>query len=66
MFLSKHKNGYYYLYYLDVNGKRKNISTKSKTKSEANKFLSKFSLDLKERLERKTSPINFKKMIFEF
>ncbi len=66
MFLSKHKNGYYYLYYIDANRKRKNISTKSKTKSEANKFLSKFSLELKDRLERKTIPINFKKMIFEF
>ncbi|UCH64584.1 MAG: site-specific integrase [Ignavibacterium sp.] len=66
MFLSKHKNGYYYLYYIDVNKKRKIISTRSKTKSEANKFLSKFSLELKDRLDRKTIPINFKKMIFEF
>lgn len=66
MFLSKHKNGYYYIYYSDQFGKRKNISTKTKNKSEANKFLSNLSAELKKRAEKKIVPISLKKMIFEF
>jgi integrase len=42
LFISKHKNGYYYIYYTDNNGKRKSITTKSKLKSEALKVLSNF------------------------
>ncbi|MCI0716742.1 MAG: tyrosine-type recombinase/integrase [Chlorobi bacterium] len=40
MFISKRKNGYYYLFFQDdISGKRKMISCKSKRKSEALKFL---------------------------
>ena len=42
LYLSKHKNGYYYIYYIDLNGKRKSITTKTKVKSEALKALSNF------------------------
>jgi predicted GIY-YIG superfamily endonuclease len=35
LFISKHKNGYYYIYYNDDNGKRQSITTKTKIKSEA-------------------------------
>ena len=42
MFLSKGYKGYYYLYYKDETGKRRKISTKTKLKSEANKFFRKF------------------------
>jgi hypothetical protein len=42
LFISKHKNGYYYIYYIYLNGKRKNITTKTKVKSEAIKALSDF------------------------
>ncbi len=42
LFISKHKNGYYYVYYIDLNGKRKSITTKTKIKSEALKALSNF------------------------
>lgn len=42
LFISKHKNGYYYIYYIDLNGKRKSITTKTKVKSEALKVLSNF------------------------
>ena len=66
MFLSKHKNGYYYIYYKDNVGKRKAISTKSENKTDANKSLSDLSAELKERAEKKTVPISLKKMIFEF
>jgi len=42
LFISKHKNGYYYIYYIDLNGKRKSVTTKTKIKSEAVKVLSNF------------------------
>mgnify|MGYP001312149057 CR=1 FL=1 len=42
LFISKHKNGYYYIYYIDLNGKRKSITTKIKVKSKALKALSNF------------------------
>ena len=43
MFLSKEYNGIYYLYYLDQQtGKRKKVSTKTKVKSLANKFMLNF------------------------
>ena len=42
LYLSKHKNGYYYIYYIDLKGKRKSITTKTKIKSEALKALSNF------------------------
>jgi len=43
MFLSKHKSGYYYIYYDDkLNNKRRSISSKTKLKSEALSFLTNF------------------------
>lgn len=66
MFLSKRPNGFYYVYYKSPSGKRNCKSTGAKTKSEANKFLSRFALEVQERKERKTIPITFKKMCFEF
>lgn len=42
MFLSKRSNGMYYIFYDQSNGKRTCISTKSKNKSQAIKFLSEF------------------------
>ena len=47
MFLSKGYNGYYYLYYKDDSGKRKKVSTKTKLKSEANKFFREFNSEKK-------------------
>lgn len=48
MFLSKGYKGVYYLYYNDeVTGKRQKISTKSKLKSEAKKFLKEFNPERK-------------------
>ncbi|MCH8941767.1 MAG: phage integrase N-terminal SAM-like domain-containing protein [Bacteroidetes bacterium] len=66
MFLSKNKKGFYYLYFTDENGKRKCITTKTKLKSEANKFLSSFRAKLKEKIESQTKPILLRRMIFEF
>ncbi|MFC2085361.1 hypothetical protein ACFLS9_09910 [Bacteroidota bacterium] len=42
MFLSKQKNGYYYIYYLDSKGSRKSKSTKQKTKAKAYQILTSF------------------------
>jgi len=67
MFLSKHKNGFYYVYYIEpVTNKRKSISTKTKMKSEANLFLSEFNNELKERKKSKVIPTNLKDFIFRF
>lgn len=41
-YLSKHKNGYYYIYYNDEKGKRQSITTKTKIKTEAHNVLSNF------------------------
>jgi integrase len=45
MFLSKHKNGFYYIYYEDADGRRQAKSTRTKYKSEAIKVLSNFAID---------------------
>lgn len=43
MFLSKGYKGFYYLYFNDeITGKRKKVSTKTKNKAEANKFIYSF------------------------
>jgi hypothetical protein len=54
MFLSKRPNGNYYIYY-ERNGKRTCISTKSKYKSEALKFLSHFDKEIKERKKKQNN-----------
>jgi integrase len=50
MFLSKHPNGNYYLWFMNDKGKRQHISTRSKYKAEAIKFFQAFK---KEDYERK-------------
>lgn len=44
MFISKHTNGIYYVYY-EIDGKRKSITTKQRTKSKALEFLKTFTPD---------------------
>ena len=66
MFLSKRPNGIYHLYYTQSNGKRTSVSTKTKLKSEAYKFLAEFSRNLKEQKERKILFISLKDFINEF
>ena len=46
MFITKARNGYFYLYY-NTNGKRKKVSTLTKNKSQALKFLRDFTQDIK-------------------
>jgi len=49
MFLSKASNGNYYVYYTKSDGKKTRISTKSKKKSEAIRFVSEFEKNIKVR-----------------
>jgi site-specific recombinase XerD len=42
MFLSKRSNGIYYLWYKDENGRKRKVSTRSKLKSDALRFLQDF------------------------
>jgi len=49
MYLFKHQNGFYYIIYKNSNNKKSRISTKSKLKSEAHKFLGEFTNQLVER-----------------
>ena len=54
MFTFKRGNGYYYVVYDDKNGKRKQISTKKKSKREATKFLANFNKEIAKRNEQET------------
>jgi len=49
MFLSKHSNGTYYLFYFNEQGKRKRVSTRCTYKTDALKFLQTFKRDEHER-----------------
>ncbi|MBI1931564.1 MAG: site-specific integrase [Ignavibacteriales bacterium] len=67
MFLSKHKNGYYYIYFIDpITEKRHAITTKQKIKKEALNFLTNFKKSVEEKKINKTIPITLKKFIFEY
>jgi integrase len=58
MFIYKRKTGYYYVYYSDDKGIRQAITTKTKLKSEAVKFLTNFKDEIKKKKEQKVIPIN--------
>ncbi len=62
--LSKRSNGFYYVYY-DAAGKRTCISTKTKYKADANKFLSDFKEEIKKRNEQKLPALPLKQFINE-
>lgn len=65
MNIYKRSNGIYHIRY-SVNGKEKSISTKTKKKSEALKFLSNFNEEMKRRDELEYTPISLKKFCFEY
>lgn len=67
MYLSKHKSGYYYVYFNDIySNRRRSVSTKTKLKSEALKFISRFESDIKQKIEHKVEPILLKDFINKF
>ena len=65
MFMFKRANGIYYIVYLDLDRKRKYISTKSRLKSEALKFLSEIKEEIKSRKLNKVIPITLKDFRFK-
>ena len=66
MFLSKRSNGFYYIFYDNLNRKKTCISCKTKLKSEALKFLSNFQSEIKSRIASKVIPIDIKTFQFEY
>jgi len=66
MFLTKLKNGYYYVYFVDINGKRNKISTKTKIRSEARRFLISFQSSFSERKRKKLEPLILKQFRWKF
>jgi integrase len=66
MFLSKHSNGRYYIYYFLSSGKRKTKSTGERTKKEAIRFLIKFRDDLREKEQQKFTPITLREFQFHY
>lgn len=66
MYLSKKRNGIYYIYYNQFNGKRTSKSTGTKFKSEALKYLSGFEKKLKEKQNSKVMAISLEKFRFDF
>ena len=66
MFLSKRSNGYWYILYENRNGKRTCLSTKSKRKSDAIKFLSNLQDVLRSRQTDRMIPISFIDFQFHF
>lgn len=66
MFLSKRSNGRYYIFYPQQNGKMTCISTKTKLKAEALKFLSNFTNELAKKANQKISPIKISNFFREF
>lgn len=66
MTLSKRSNGYYYIYYLQPNGKRTSISTKCKIKSDALKFFANFEKELEAKKLQKLKSISLQELINDF
>ena len=66
MFLFKHQNGRYYVYYNLPNGKRKTKSTGEKTKREALGYLNKFREEIKNKALQKFTPITIKEFQFHY
>jgi len=66
MFLSKRVNGYWYVFYASPTGKKTCISTKTKIKREAFRFLSTFERELKQRIVNRVIPISLKDFSFQY
>jgi len=66
MFLSKRSNGFWYIFYENRYGKRTCLSTKSKLKSDALKFLSNLQDELRSRKSERMIPISLSDFRFHF
>ena len=66
MFLRKRKSGIYHVYYTGKDGKRKTLSTKKTTQTEALKFLTSFQQEVERRNSNEIQTIDLKKFTFQF
>ena len=66
MFLSKRSNGKYYIFYNNGKGKRTCVSTKTKIKSEALKYLSNFRKNIENNSEEKILEMSVKDFFWEY
>jgi len=66
MFLSKRSNGYWYVFYNSLKGRKTCISTKTRIKREAFGFLSTFESELKQRKANQVIPIGLKEFSFQY
>ena len=66
MYLSKRATGYYYIYYIDEQGKHQGISTKTSIKSEALRFLTSFKNKVKEKQSLPAPIIQLSQFKYEF
>lgn len=62
MFLSKSSSGIYYLYYRDGQGKRQKITTHSRLKADANRFLQLFKIETR----KQAAPVLLNQFINDF
>ena len=66
MFLSKNKNGFWYVYYDNNKGNRKAKSTGTKNKNEAIKFFNHYRKKVEAEFYQDVIPITFKKFTFDY
>lgn len=66
MFLSKHKNGTWYVFYESSKGKRHSKSTGTKNKSDAIKFFNQYKKKIDAEFLQDVIPITLKKFSFEY
>ncbi|MCH7974894.1 MAG: site-specific integrase [Bacteroidetes bacterium] len=66
MFLSKRKNGFYYIVYEKANGVRASRSTKEKLKPKATKFLFEFQKKIELERSQLVTPIRLKQYAFNY
>jgi len=66
MFLSKYKNGVYYIYYYDSKGKRRSKSTKEKIKAKAYKILNEFQKSYEQDSENTLTTISLEHFKIKF
>jgi len=66
MFLSKHKNGIWYIFFENSKGKRRSKSTSTKNKTDAIKFLSQYKKKIDAEFFQDVIPITLKQFSFDY
>lgn len=66
MFLSKQQNGIYYIYWQNLQGKKRSKSTGTKNRDEAIKFLHAIQKKIEKEFTQEVPPISLKKYFFDY